>query len=477
MQDKTSTISATVTGRMASLRRRYLTWRVGHLSPGLELVIIASLIGVFTGMAAVVIKSLIRLITDLVMRDLHIGHYNLKLLIWPVTGVLLVSIYQRYVVRRNIARGTAVIKSDLAGKTKLGPFMIFNPIVGCAATIGFGASGGSESPTALSGAAIGSTVGKWFDVSGDMLRLMVAIGGGAGISAIFKSPFGGVLFALEVLRVEMTTRTVMALIIACLLASTTAYFLSNYTFDIFFNQAVQLDSGRFLWFALLGLFCGLYSLYYSASKNWAARRFESIRNPWIAALITGAILSFGAYMFPTLYGEGMGSITSMINGHEISFTASGILAATTSKVWVYVALIAILLIKSILVSAANSGGGVAGEYVPTFFAGACAGYLFAMALNDIFGLDLPVWFFALAGMGAVMAGTVHAPLMAIFILVESTNTFAYLVPYIVTIVICYIVVRLFTPGLKADPVANAVSGASATADEVRSADNTPQGQK
>lgn len=432
--------------RIASLRRRYLAWRVNHLPEGLELIMIASLIGIFTGMAAVVIKSLIRLFTELIMKDIHIGHYNLKLLLWPITGVFIVSIYQRYVVRRNIARGTAVIKSDLEGKSTLGPFMIFNPIVGCATTIGFGASGGSESPTALSGAAIGSSVGRWFNVTDSWLRLLVAIGGGAGISAIFKAPLGGVLFALEVLQVQMTTRTVIALILACLLSSTTAYFISDYTFDIFFNQAVQLDSRRLIWFCLLGIFCGLYSVYYNFSKNWAAKRFGAISNPWIAALVTGAILSAGVYMFPVLFGEGMGLITSMINGHDVSFTASGILAATHSPAWVYIALVAILLIKSILVSAANSGGGVSGEYVPTFFAGACAGYLFALSCNDLFGLDLPVWFFALAGMGAVMAGTVHAPLMAIFILAESTNTFAYLVPYIVTIVVCYIVVRVLTPG-------------------------------
>lgn len=424
----------------------YLKWQNSHLPESVELILIALLLGVFTGMAAAALKGLVGLLNDSILAGVRIGKPNVRFLIWPLAGILATGIYQRYVVKGNVSRGTRIIRRDLDnGHYHLSPFTIFNPIVGCSLTMGLGATGGTEGPTALSGAAIGSVIGRWFGLSRAWLRLLVGIGAGAGISAIFKSPTGGVLFTLEVLQMELTTLPVLALVIACLFASTTAYLLSDFTFDIFFDKSLPLDPHTLGWVALLGIFCGLYSIYYSYTKNKATAFFTSIKRPWVASIATGASLSVFVFMFPILFGEGFNVITSLVNGVGVSFTESGILAGHSGMLWMLTGIVAVLLLKGALVAASYSGGGVAGDFVPTFFAGALAGYLFATVINLSFGLNLPVWLFSLVGMGAVMAGTIHAPLMAIFILCETTNTYGYVFPYLIAVALAYATVKILTP--------------------------------
>lgn len=424
----------------------YLRWQNRHVPDSVLLVLIAVVLGVLTGMSAAALKRLVRLINDSILAGVHLDRPNIRYLIWPLAGILVTSIYQRYVVRGNVASGTRIIRHDLDTRHyRLSPFTIFNSLIGCSLTMGCGASGGTEGPTALSGAAIGSCVGRWFGLSEAWLRLLVGIGGGAGIAAIFKSPIGGVLFTLEVLQMELTSLPVLALFIACILASTTAYILSDFTYDIFFIRYMPVETRTLGWVALLGVFCGLYSVYYNLTKNNAARWFSSIRNPWVGAVATGATLSMCVFMFPLLYGEGFGLITSLVNGDDVSFTASGLFATHQTPVWMFVSLGAILLLKGVLVSASFSRGGVAGDFVPTFFAGAVAGYLFAMMCNKWLSADIPPWYFSLIGMGAVMAGTIHAPLMSIFVLCETTNTYGYILPYLIAVAISYATVKVITP--------------------------------
>lgn len=429
-----------------SVRLKYLRWQNAHMSQSMVLILISLVLGILTGAAAAVLKLLVRWFMHSILGKVTIDHPDYRLLIWPLTGILLCSIYKRYVCRENITTGTKVIKDRLNSRNyRLSVFDIFNPIIGCSLTIGFGASAGTEGPTALSGAAIGSNVGRWFKLSNSWRRLLLGIGGGAGIAAIFKAPIGGVLFTLEVLQMELTTLPIVALILACLFSSATAYWLSDFTFDIHFIKNVPFDHSSIGWVMLLGLFCGLYSIYYNYTKTKGAKLFGSIKNPWIAALVTGSCLSVSVFMFPVLYGEGFNVITDLVNGIYISFTDYGIFAGNKGASWLIFSLIAVLLLKGLLVSASYSGGGIAGDFVPTFFAGAIAGALFAIAINSFFGLSLPIWYFALIGMGCVMAGTIHAPLMSIFLLCETTNTYAYIFPYILAILTSYFVVKIITP--------------------------------
>lgn len=432
--------------RARAWRNSYLQWQTRHLSQSMVLIIISLVLGILTGAAAAVLKLLVRFFTRLFLHNEPINHPDLKLLIWPFAGILLTYIYKRFVCREDITTGTRVIKDRLNNKKyRMSVFDIFNPIIGCSLTMGFGASAGTEGPTAMSGASIGSCVGRWFRLSTAWQRLLLGIGAGAGIAAIFKAPMGGALFTLEVLQMELTTLPIVALILACLFASSTAYFLSDFTFDISFVRDMPFDASSLGWVALLGVFCGFYSIYYNYTKNKTAKFFSSIKNRWIAAVATGALLSISVFLFPVLYGEGFNVITDLVNGQYISFTDSGIFAGLIGPKWLLTGFVIVLLVKGVLVAASYSGGGIAGDFVPTFFAGAIAGALFCIIVNHITGGDIPVWYFALIGMGCVMAGAIHAPLMAIFLVCETTNTYAYIFPYIIAIMISYGVVKIITP--------------------------------
>lgn len=424
----------------------YLRWQNNHIPESVVLILISLVLGILIGVMADVLKRLVDLLNNLVMAGADRDHFNIRFLIWPLVGILLTGIFQRYVVRGNVAQGTRIIHKTLASRRySLAPSMIFNPVLGCSLTMGLGASGGTEGPMALSGSAIAGNVGRWFGLRPSWMRLLIGIGAGAGISAIFKAPIGGVLFTLEVLQMELTSLSVIALLISCLFSSATAYFLSDFTFDIFFIKEMAVDPHTIGWVALLGIFCGLYSIYYSYTKSVATRFFVAIRNPWLGMIATGATLSICVFMFPTLFGEGFNVITPLVNGVDVSFTDAGLFAAEKGTEWIYISLGAILLLKGILVAASYSNGGVAGDFIPTFFAGALAGYLFGIVVNGLFGAELHVWYFALIGMGCVMAGTIHAPLMAIFVLCESTNTYGYIFPYLIAVALCYATVKIITP--------------------------------
>lgn len=441
------------TANTSRLYTRLNVWRLAflrglsrHVPGSVILILIAFVIGILTGVAAAVLKRLISFIGMVLIFGVNLDEPDLRLLIFPLVGILITSIFQRYVVRGNVAQGTKIIRRTLdSGNYRMSLLTAFNSVIGCSLTIGFGASGGSEGPTALAGSALASNIGRFFKLPQNWMRLMVAIGGGAGISAIFKSPMGGALFALEVLQMEFSTLSVLALIIACLFASSTAYVLSDFTFDIEFIRQLPMDPSTLGWVALLGVFCGLYSIYYNFTKSKSQKLFMAIRNPWLGALATGIIMSIGIFMVPCLFGEGFGVIESLVNGAPYSFTEAGILADVNGSWVLFVGVAAALLLKGILVAAAYSNGGVAGDFVPTFFAGALAGYLFGISMNSLLGMQLPVWYFALIGMGCVMAGTIHAPLMSIFILCETTNTYGYIFPYLLAIAISYATVKILTP--------------------------------
>lgn len=428
--------------------KKFLLWIERNVPPGLRFVAITVVIGIGAGAAAASLKRLLRLLNDIIMIGIEAGHPNYRFLIWPLVGILLTSIFQRWVVRKRIGHDTKILQHSLKdGDFRFSIFSIFNPLVGCGITMGLGASGGSEGPTALSAGALGSWLGQRFKLSDQWIRILLGIGAGAGIAAIFKSPMGGALYTLEVLQMELATVPVLGLICSCLVASSTAYLLSGFTFDISFGEYLPMDPNTLGWVCVLGVLAGIYSIYYTYTNTRISRFLSGLKNRWGAALLSGGMLSVAVFCFPSLFGEGFQLITRVVNGEQVNLIDYGVFGGMVGRHWVFAGLIAVLLLKGIMAGASNSGGGVSGAFVPTLFAGCVAGYLFAFAANSFFNAGLHEWYFALMGMGAVMAGTLHAPLMATFIICETTNTYAYLMPYLLAVGICYGVVKLLTPRL------------------------------
>lgn len=372
---------------------------------------------------------------------------NYALLAIPVAGIVLTGIFQRYVLRADITHGVRRLGADLkAGRYVLPSYLCYSPMIGSTLTLGFGGSAGSEGPIAYTGAAVGSRLGQLCRLQPHLMMIMIGCGAGSAISGIFKAPVGGFLFTLEVLRMELATMSVMALLLACITAAMTAYTLSGYTVDMSYLQMAPFDSHAAPYIVLLGVFCGLYSLYYSHIMQVMERFYARLRNPWVRNIVSGGVLALLLFVFPAMYGEGYGMLGNVLNGDPRSMLSDGLFAALPPVGWQLVAVSAgIIAVKAFACSATNCGGGVAGDFAPTLFAGCFAGFFFASVLNLLFGLDLPVSGFAFCGMAGVMAGAIRAPLMALFLTAEMTDGFVLFLPLLAVTSISYGMVRIFKP--------------------------------
>lgn len=424
-------------GRILQNRSRYMSDRV-------YLLVLVFVTGLITGALAALLKWMIATVSGYLTVGLRVDGFNWWLLAVPLTGILLTGIYQRYIQRANLSHGVEQLAGDVKrGVYRLPGYVTYGPLVASTFTLGFGGSAGSEGPIAYTGAGVGSNVGKLLRVPDGMLRVLVACGAGAGIAGIFKAPIGGALFTLEVMGFEMTTMSVMALILCCVTASMTAYVLSGYTVDLSYIQMERFGSEDVVWIGMLGVVCGLYSLYYSGVMAKMRKVYERISNPWLRNATSGAVLAVLVCMFPAMYGEGYPVMGHMLNGDLMAVMDAGIFYHFGDSGWPIVLVVGgIVMTKCFAASASNSGGGVAGDFAPTLFAGCMLGFFFASLLNLWLGLGLSVSGFAFLGMAGVMSGAIRAPFMALFLTAEMTDGFILLLPLLAVSAISYGVVML-----------------------------------
>ncbi|MCH5346370.1 MAG: chloride channel protein [Muribaculaceae bacterium] len=422
-------------------------WRERHVSEKTFVIVLALIVGIAAGFAALLLKWLIHLISGALLAGLPVSHGNYLFLLYPVIGLILTTIYVKYIVRDNISHGvTRVLHSISQNKSRLKRHNIYSSIFASSMTIGFGGSVGAEGPIVYTGAAIGSNLGQLFRMSPRILMIMVGCGAAAGIAGIFKAPIAGMLFTLEVLMIDLTTVSVMPLLIASITSATIAYIFTGYDVEFFFVQSEPFVTARIPYVIILGIFCGLVSLYFTRVINMMENFFGRFKNPAVKVVIGGAILATLIFLFPPLYGEGYKSITDLLGGDTASIVNSSIFYPDRDNVWFIIAILAaIVLLKGFATSATNGGGGVGGTFAPSLYVGCIAGFFFAYSFNYIFGLDLSIKNFALMGMAAVMAAVMHAPLMGIFLTAELTGGYDLFLPLLIVSTISYGTIKLFEP--------------------------------
>lgn len=420
----------------------------GRLPAGITLMVLAALCGTAAGVGAWFLKFVIGHLAALLFSKAGGTGIWWLLGLLPIAGILLTVAYQRFVVRGQLEHGTDLLCRDIAARRfGLAPSLMYNPIIASTITLGFGGSAGAEGPIAYAGAAMGSNIARLFGLDPDMQRIMVGCGAGAGIAGIFKAPVAGILFTLEVLKMSLSTLSVLALTVAGLSGALTCYILTGFTFDVQFLPDSFFDPRTLGWVALLGIVCGLYSVYYTKVSTRLVRFFGRIRNRWLRGLAGGAIVGACILLFPAFYGEGYGAVTQMINGTVDRFMAGGPLADVQQSPETLILMgLAVLMLKVFACIASNSAGGVAGDFTPTVFAGVFAGFVFAAAANAFLDARLPVGLFCLFGAAGAFAGIIHAPLMAIFLVAEIVgNGYGYILPLAVVSSVSYLIVKILSP--------------------------------
>lgn len=424
---------------------------MSQLPVGVSVMILAAITGVFAGVGAWILKASISWASDNSLRIVQGTHLIWLVIMLPMCGILLAVCYQHYVVHEELEHGTDQLRLALSEhRYQLRAGLCYQPLLASILTLGFGGSAGAEGPIAYAGAAIGSNVSRLFRMGPGIQLVMVGCGAGAGIAGIFKAPVAGAMFAMEVMKVKVNTLTVMALMLASICGGVTCYALTGFTFDVQFLPHSFFDPRTLGWVSLLGIFCGIYSVYYNRLTAILHRFFGSIPNRWLRAAAGGGILAAAILVFPCLYGEGYGTMTQLINGDTGSFAEGGILSRLHMDSATIILLgTLVLLVKVFATIATNSSGGVAGDFAPTVFAGSFAGLVFAECVNAAFDANLSVGLFCLFGAAGAFAGIIHAPLMAIFLVSEIVgNGYGYILPLTVCSFISYTVVKILTPKSK-----------------------------
>ncbi len=434
-------------GKARSTFHKLLMWRERHISEKAFVVILALIVGTLGGFAALLLKELIHIISHALTSGLSITGGNYMYFIYPAVGVLITLLFVRYVVRDNISHGvTRVLYAISQNKSRLKRHNILSSLCASSVTIGFGGSVGAEGPIVFSGASIGSAVGQLFRMSPRVLMIMVGCGAAAGIAGIFKAPIAGMLFTLEVLMIDLTTVSVMPLLIASIAGATVAYTFTGYEAEFFFMQSEPFVTSRIPFAVLLGAFCGIVSLYFTRVMNMMENMFQRIGSPWRRYALGALIMSGLVFLFPPLYGEGYSAIISLLSGNTSAILDGSVFYSGRNSVIIIISFVAVLTItKAFATSATNGAGGVGGTFAPSLFVGCMAGFLFAYSINHIFGLDLSVKNFALMGMAGVMAGVMHAPLMGMFLTAELTGGYELFLPLLIVSALSYFTIKTFEP--------------------------------
>lgn len=434
--------------RFTDLWMKLVIWREHHIREKSFLLILALFVGVCCGFAAQLLKYMIHMIAGLLTAHMNTTTANWLYLVYPVVGILIVTILLRYVVKENISHGvTKVLYAISRRKSRLKKRNMYASLLASSITIGFGGSVGAEGPIVFTGAAIGSNVGQAFRMSPRILMILVGCGAAAGIAGIFRAPIAGMLFTLEVLMIDLSGMTVMPLLLSSVAGAVVAYVLEGYNAEFFFVQSESFVTNRIPFTILLGVVCGLMSYYFTKVMFMMESMFSKLRHTGLKILVGGVIMAGLIFLFPPLYGEGYEAINNLLLGDVSNIVDGTFFYVGRDNVWFLILFIgAIALTKAFATSATNGAGGVGGTFAPSLFVGALTGFLFAYIVNNLdLGFQLSQKNFALMGMAGVMSGVMHAPLMAIFLTAEMTGGYDLFLPLLIVSALAYITIRIFTP--------------------------------
>lgn len=435
--------------RFTELWLKFVSWRVRHIKERNFVIILALVVGVICGFAAQLLKFLIHTISHLLTSNLSLTNANYLYLVYPMVGIILVTLFVRFVAKDNISHGvTRVLYAISRRKSRLKKRNMYSSLIASSVTIGFGGSVGAEGPIVFTGAAIGSNIGQAFRLSPRILMLLVGCGAAAGIAGIFRAPIAGMLFTLEVLMIDLTGTTVMPLLISSITGATVAYILEGYNAEFFFSQSEPFSVSKIPYSALLGIVCGFASLYFTRAMFMMESMFSKIERKWVKIATGGVILALLIFLFPPLYGEGYGAINTLLEGDYSKVLEGTFFYVDRENIWFIAAFIgAVILMKVFATSATNGAGGVGGTFAPSLFMGALVGFLFAFLLNNVFegGVGISNKNFSLMGMAGVMSGVMHAPLMAIFLTAEMTGGYDLFLPLLIVSTLSYMTIRIFEP--------------------------------
>ncbi len=428
---------------------KFLVWRANNIKEKHFVLIVSFLVGICTAASAIILKNLIHFIQHLLSVNFEADQVNYLYLLYPVLGILLSGLFVKYVVRDDISHGvTKILYAISQRKSRIKPHNMWTSIVASSVTIGFGGSVGAEAPIVLTGAAIGSNLGRLFKMEQKTLMLLVGCGAAGAIAGIFKAPIAGLVFVIEVLMLDLTMTSVLPLLITSVTAATVSYIFTGTEAMFKFSQTEVFVIERIPYVILLGIFCGLVSLYFTRVMNWIEGEYRRYGTTYLRKFMMGGImLSLLIFIFPPLYGEGYDAIGLLLNGQFAGLMDNSMFYPLNGSYFGIVIFLGLILLTKVFASSAtNGGGGCGGIFAPSLYLGCIAGFIFAHVSNYFpFTMYLSEKNFALLGMAGIMSGVMHAPLTGVFLIAELTGGYDLFLPLMIVSIGSYITILMFEP--------------------------------
>lgn len=420
-----------------------------RLSERQMLAILGVVVGAAAGLGTYVFEILLHLIKSCLVNWFDPDTYHILYFFYPAIGIILATLFVKYIVKDNISEGvTRVLYAMSSRGSRIAGHNCWTSIVGGATTIGFGGSVGPEAPIVLTGAAIGSNIGKLARLNYKNITLMLCCGAGAAVASIFKAPITGVVFVLEILMLDITAGSVIPLLISSITATTIALTLRGFDpiISVSLSAADSFELSQIPLFILLGVICGLMAYYFTQTNAYIGRLIGRLDRPYKKWIVGGSVLGLLIFLFPPLYGEGYESFVALMHGRTHEIFENSLFYDFREIGWVMLLYVmAVMFFKVIAMATTNASGGVGGTFAPSLFVGAFAGASLALFCNVVCGMNVSVTSFTLVGMAGVMAGVMKAPLTSIFLIAELSNGYELFIPLMISACIAFAVDYYFEP--------------------------------
>ena len=430
-----------------SYAARFHRWRLRHLSERKFIVLLSVAVGLIVGMLATLLKNVVWKLQELVNLVIEKNEGNWIYVILPVAGIVLTILFVHAVVRSPVRPGIPnVLHSISQRKGELSRHNLYSSLVGSALTVSFGGSVGLEGPTVVTGAAYSSVLSRFFHLDYRHTILMLSCASAAAMAAIFKAPIAAIVFAVEVIMIDLTTFSLVPLLLSSSTAVMTSYFFMGHDVLYPFQVKTSFAVNDLPYYIALGILTGLVSAYFTKINIFITNHFERITSMRQRIFYGTLFLGLLIFLFPSLYGEGYSAINSCLAGdYSYLFDKSVFFGFSEHFLLMIILLVVISLMKVVATSLALGSGGIGGIFAPTLFTGVNTGAVFAVLVDRFGNQQIDKNNFALMGMAGLIAGVLQAPLTGIFLIADISGGYFLFVPLMITATFSFITVKTFAP--------------------------------
>ncbi|HSH19584.1 MAG TPA: chloride channel protein, partial [Draconibacterium sp.] len=394
----------------------------------------------------VIIKNAVHFTQVMVNKMVSQEMHNYIYFALPILGIFLTVITVKYIIRKQVRHGIPNVLYGISKqKGRINNHNLYSSVIASSLTVGFGGSVGLEGPTVATGTAWGSWLAKFFRLDYKNTILMLACACAGAMAAIFKAPIAAIVFAVEVIMIDLTVFSLVPLLLSSATAVVTSYFFLGQNVLYPFEVKEMFVLSDLPYYILLGIICGFVSVYFTKMYMYIGGFFDRMKNVRMRSITGGIGLGVLIFFFPSLYGEGYDAINEALSGNLGYLFNNSIFYNLQEEIWVTIILIAsVILLKIVATSFTFGAGGVGGIFAPTLFMGVNTGMLFAQVINLTGIRQISSNNFALIGMAGLIAGVLHAPLTGIFLIADISGGYKLFVPLMVTATFAYLIVRSFT---------------------------------